>query len=230
MEANDRVEISRDELAKIVEEQQCSVSMKTSLRKLVESFPSVESFRHADDAELRRHGRCGALMMELVTRIRDRCFFLEKNREERFRYKKSFADFLDERDRRQAREIDRLNSVFTVNDLQAAALYMSEEKVEFIDLRTLNEFRHAMTKAQRELLKRKYEEQETERKLLAAEVEKRLEERAERSLREVEELFRCEAELKEIKKRAYVKVMAKRGRQKRKGKEREEKEENDGNK
>ena len=217
----DKVEIRREELEQIVEEQECSVSMKTSLRKLVESFPSVECFRHADDAELRRHGRCGAGMMEMITKIRDRCFFLEKNREERFRYKKSFAEFLDERDRRQAREIDRLNSVFTVNDLQAAALYMSEEKVEFIDLRTLNEFRHAMTTAQREKMKKRYEEQEAERERLVAEVEKRLEEKAGKSLREVEHLFRTEAEQKETKKR--TRTQARKGRPPKKCKEKGEK-------
>ena len=119
------VAITKEELVQIVEETECTGPMKTCLRRLVGSFPSVESFRHADDAELRRHGRGGALMMDLVTKVRDRCYFLEKNREERFRYNESFREYLDERDRRQAREIDRLNSVFTVNDLQAAALYMN---------------------------------------------------------------------------------------------------------
>ena len=209
------VAITKDELLQIVETTECAGPMKTSLRKLVGSFPSVESFRHADDAELRRHGRCGAGMMDLVTKVRDRCFFLEKNREERFRYNESFREYLDERDRRQAREIDRLNSVFTVNDLQAAALYMSEEKVEFIDLRTLNEFRHAMTTAQREKMKRKYEEQEAERKLLAAEVEKRLEEKAEKSRREVEELFRRQP----VPKVQERKTQPKRGRPPKKDKE-----------
>lgn len=196
METECAVEIMREELVQIVEEQECSVSMKTCLRNLVGSFPSVERFRHADDAELRRHGRCGAMMMELIARVRDRCFFLERNREERFRYNRSFREYMDERDRRQAREIDRLNSVFTVNDLQAAALYMSEEKVEYIDLRTLNEFRHAMTAAQRDRMKQRHEAQESERKLLAAEVEKSLEARAEKTLREIEELFRRQAEAK----------------------------------
>ena len=91
------VAITKEELVQIVEETECTGPMKTCLRRLVGSFPSVESFRHADDAELRRHGRCGALMMDLVTKVRDRCYFLEKNREERFRYNESFREYLDER-------------------------------------------------------------------------------------------------------------------------------------
>ena len=212
------VAITKEELVQIVEETECTGPMKTCLRRLVGSFPSVESVRHADDAELRRHGRCGALMMELVTKVRDRCYFLEKNREERFRYNDSFREYLDERDRRHAREIDRLNSVFTVNDLQAAALYMSEEKVEYIDLRTLNEFRHAMTTAQRERMKQLYEAQEAERKLMAAETERRQEARAEKTHREVEELFRRQ----EMPKEPVGKVRQRRGRPPRKAARKEE--------
>ena len=120
-------------------------------------------------------------MQELVASIKERCFFIEKNREERFRYNRCFAKYMDERDRRQAKEIERLNPVFTANDLQAAALYMGEEKVEFIDLRRLNEFRHAMTAAQRDELKRRHEAQEAERaRLEKEELERRERERAER--------------------------------------------------
>ena len=179
------VGITGEELAQVVSEQKCSVGVMTSLKKLVGSFANPRQFLAASDAELRRRGRCGAKMQELVAAIRERCFFIEKNREERFRYNRCFAKYMDERDRRQAKEIERLNPVFTANDLQAAALYMGEEKVEFIDLRRLNEFRHAMTAAQRDELKRRYEAQEAERaRREAEELAKRERERAEREARE----------------------------------------------
>lgn len=180
-EIDDDIGITGKELSQIVAEQKCSVGVMTSLKKLVGSFANPKMFLSASDAELRRRGRCGARILELVAAIKERCFFLEKNKEERFRYNRSFAKYMDERDRRQAKEIERLNPVFTANDLQAAALYMGEEKVEFIDLRQLNEFRHAMTAAQRDEMRRRHREQEEERaRREAEELARREKERNER--------------------------------------------------
>lgn len=173
--------ITRDELGIIVDEQECSQRVKTGLKKLVESFPNPKSFREAKDSELRRHGRCGKTMLDLVEKVKERCWFLEKHREERFRLNANFAEFMDERDRGQARRIEALNPVFTVGELESAALMMSNMKLEVIDLRRLNDFRNAMTSAQREEMERRRREQEEERKRRDAEEKERLErERAER--------------------------------------------------
>lgn len=179
--AGEEFAITRDELGIIIEEQTCSAMVKTRLRNLVESFPNPRSFREAKDAELRRHGRCGKTMLDLVEKVKERCWFLEKHREERFRLNSNFAEFMDERDRCQARRLEALNPVFTVGELESAALMMSNMKLEVIDLRRLNDFRYAMTFAQREEMNRRRKEQEEERMRRDAEEKARLErERAER--------------------------------------------------
>lgn len=173
--------ITGEELDRIVSEQKGPILVMTSVRKLIAGFSSARQFLAATDADLRRRGRCGAKTRRMIAEIRERCFFLEKNKEERFRYDRMVARYIDEKVAELEREKEGLNPVFTANDLQAAALYMGEEKVEFIDLRRLNEFRHAMTAAQRDELKRRHEAQEAERaRLEKEELERRERERAER--------------------------------------------------
>ena len=177
--------ITGEELERIVSEQKGPLVVLTSVRKLIAGFASARQFLAATDADLRRRGRCGAKTRRMIAEIKERCFFLEKNKEERFRYDRMVARFLDDKVEELEREKAGLNPVFTANDLQAAALYMGEEKVEFIDLRQLNEFRHAMTAAQRDELKRRYEAQEAERaRREAEELARRERERAEREARE----------------------------------------------
>lgn len=177
----EEIAITKDELDQIVEETACSAGMKTHLRKLVASFPNPKSFREANKDVLRRHGRCGERMLGLVRQVCERCWFLERHREERFRMNANFAKFMDERDRRMQIERERLNPVFTVGELESAALMMSNMKLEVIDLLRLNEFRNAMTAANREEMKRRHREQEEERaRREAAELARIERERAER--------------------------------------------------
>lgn len=182
----ERVAVTAEELNKVIDEQNCSVGVRTALHNIAARFESPRLFLAASDAELKRQGRCGATMLALIGEVKRRCFFLQEHLETRFRYNALFEKYLKRRDEEQARQIAELNPVFTVNDLQAAALYMSEEKVEYIDLRSLNGFRRAMTQAQRDVMKRKYEEEQARlaerEKTLADDGERRRE--AERKERE----------------------------------------------
>ena len=154
----DEVGITKEELDVIVAELKCSTGTRTRVRKLIDSFPSVRMFRAANDLEIRRHGRYGEAVMKLVVEIKDRCFYLERHKEERYRLNRSFSKYLDERDAKFKSELKRLDPVFSTSDLQVALLIMDDVKLEYIDLAKLNDIRYGITEADRVIAKRRYEE------------------------------------------------------------------------
>jgi len=163
-EQDKAVEITTDEINRLIAGLDCREAMRTRLRRLVGAYGSPRLFLKASDGELSRKRRCGKGMMALVAKLREECYFIMKDEEARFRCHEEFAEYMKRKEAEHRREIALLNPVFTVNDLQAAALYMAEEKVEFIDLRLLNAFRHSVTAAQKEEMRRRHEEAERERR------------------------------------------------------------------
>lgn len=215
----DEVGITKEELDIIVAGLKCSTATGTRVRRLVEGFPSVRMFRAATENDLRRRGRYGEAVFKAVAEIKERCCFLEAHKEERYRLHKGFAKYLDERDARYKAELLRLDPVFSTSDLQVALLIMDDVKLEYVDLRKLNEIRHGITEADRVMAKRRYEEK-------IAELERRHLEELERLKAENAGLSRLVAERLE----AIGKEREKREAKDKAAKDRQEKGEKNGGK
>lgn len=178
-ENGEEVVITGEELEALVKELGCPLCVTTRLLNIIDGFPNAQAFMDAEDSVLRTRCRCGEKLLKLIGAVKDRWFALKQNRVARFRLNKEFVKYMEERERVHAREMERLNPVFSEKDLQVMILFVGEEKLQYVDLRRLNEIRDAITEGERVKLKERYEKEKEERKRLAEEVQDRIDKDAE---------------------------------------------------
>ena len=173
------IAITAEELEGLVDQLGCAINVKTRLLNIIDGFPNARAFMEADDSDLRTRFHCGEKLLANIVEIRKRWYDLKQDRVARFWLDREFAKYMEERERVHARELERLNPVFSEKDLQVMILFLGEEKLQYVDLRRLNEIRDAITEGERVKLKERYEKEKEERKRLAEEVQDRIDKDAE---------------------------------------------------
>lgn len=170
-ENSGEIAITAEELEGLVDQLGCAINVKTRLLNIIDGFPNARAFMEADDSDLRMRFHCGEKLLANIVEIRKRWYDLKQDRVARFWLDREFAKYMEERERVHARELERLNPVFSEKDLQVMILFLGEEKLQYVDLRRLNEIRDAITEGERVKQKERYEREKEERKRLAVDVQ-----------------------------------------------------------
>ena len=197
-------QITKEEILKIAEKVGVSVKLMYYLRKLVGSYETARLFLEAKDADYKRRVRYGEGLATVVTKVKEQCFFVMANEKTRMELDERVQAYIEKLKASRDKELEKLDSVFSQADMENITLYMREAHLEYIDIRTFNEFRHSITAGQVEMMRRRHEKEEAERKEKErkeleklqekdkAEKERLEKERAERERREKEKAERQE--------------------------------------
>ena len=156
--------LTKEEVYRIAKEVGVSVKLMYYVRKLVEAFETPRLFLEAKDADYKRMVRYGEGLATAVTKVKERCYFYLENEKARLELDERVKAYIEKLTADRDKELEKLDSVFSQADMENITLYMREAHLEYIDIRTFNEFRHSITAGQVEMMRRRHEKEEAERK------------------------------------------------------------------
>ena len=154
-EAEGSPELSIDEVVAVAREEAGTSKIFWRFRSLVRKFDSARQFIAAKESDYRKLAKYGKHMDELITRVKDRCFIIRKNDEERFKYDVRFKAWLEERNKEFAKKLAMFDLVFKREELEFVAAMT--KGIEFVDIEFINKLRCSMTLARQEHLRKRWE-------------------------------------------------------------------------
>lgn len=149
-------ELSIDEVLAVAKREAGTEKIFCRFRTLVKKFESARLFLAAKESDYRRLAKYGSRMDELITRVKERCFFIRENDEERYKYDIRFKEWLEARDKEFKKKMAMLDLVFKREELEFVVAMT--KGIEFIDVEFINKLRCSMTLARQEHLRKRWEE------------------------------------------------------------------------